>query len=282
MALGVLSTLLLGCSTSSNITATMEKQTLTPVVAEKQPAVIVSLDSRPNDFHVRYDWCTGVMLNNYEYTITVEMDGHGQIVMRSGYASGQGPNWTETFLLKASELDSIYRLLLDKGLFTQKWQKTGDIPEGGSSNSMIITAHGKRIEIPAYVISVQQEPAADMASAVEALVSKNIWDKVNAQREQYFKKKAEENTDYVKVVVKNFQDKDLVAQIEDRLQETSHNNNYRLTIEEAASGKIYKIVFLLPWPKEEEARRPIKTCLQDYPVKVIEQNKHLLEIVPAD
>lgn len=144
-------------------------------------------NTRPTDFNLIYEWQEGSLPPpyHYEYTITINPDGQGQIVMVPDYAFSDPPAWTETFTLTPTALDQVYRLLIDKGLFTQRWQAQQDPPVGGSFDSLHVTAHDQNITIPSFVIPAQASAAKDIATAVRALVPQNIWDKLNSQREQY-------------------------------------------------------------------------------------------------
>ena len=145
------------------------------------------LNARPADFKVVYDWQEGSLPPpyHYEYTITLEPDGQGQIVMVPDYAFSNPPTWTETFTVTPAQLDQFYRLLIDKGLFTQRWQAQADPPVGGSYDSLSITAHGKQITIPSFVIPAQAAAAEDISAALRALVPISLWDKLTTQREKY-------------------------------------------------------------------------------------------------
>jgi hypothetical protein len=145
------------------------------------------LNSRPADFKVVYDWQEGSLPPpyHYEYTITIEPGGQGQIVMVPDYAFSNPPTWTETFTVTPAQLDQFYRLLIDKGLFTQRWQAQSDPPVGGSYDSVSITAHGKQISIPSFVIHAQAAAAEDISIALHALVPPDLWGKLDTQRGQY-------------------------------------------------------------------------------------------------
>ncbi len=151
------------------------------------PAPTPNLDTRPADFNLVYNWQEGSLPPpyHYEYTITIQPDGQGQIVMIPDYSSRQTPSWTETFTVTATTLDQFYRLLIDKGLFAQRWQAQSEPPVGGSSDSLEVTAHNRQINIPSFVIAAQATAANDIAAAVRGLVPQDIWNKLNLQREQY-------------------------------------------------------------------------------------------------
>jgi hypothetical protein len=151
------------------------------------PAPTPNLDNRPADFKVIYEWQEGSLPPpyHYEYTITLNPDGQGQIVMVPDYSFSNPPTWTEPFTITSAALDQLYRLLIDQGLFTQRWQAQSDPPVGGSFDSLHITAHGQQVAIPSFVIQTQANAAEDIATTIQALVPQTIWNKLNAQREQY-------------------------------------------------------------------------------------------------
>lgn len=145
------------------------------------------LDTRPADFNLVYEWQEGSLPPpyHYEYTITIDPTGQGQIVMAPDYSFSNPPTWTETFTVTPATLDQIYRLLIDKGLFTQHWQAQDQPPVGGSYDSLHITAHGRQIAIPSFVIQTQANAVEEIATAIHALVPQTLWNKLNTQREQY-------------------------------------------------------------------------------------------------
>lgn len=146
-----------------------------------------ALATRSEDFNVVYEWQEGSLPPpyHYEYTITVTPDGEGTIVMTPDYPAEGVPVWTETFALEPAHMDALYQLLVSNGLFHNSWQQESEPPVGGSSQSIVITAHGREITIPTFVSAAQQEAASRIHAAMEALVPETIWAQLNAQREQY-------------------------------------------------------------------------------------------------
>jgi hypothetical protein len=145
------------------------------------------LDKRPADFAVTYEWQEGSLPPpyHYEYTIKIKPDGQGEIVMLPDYDTDATPYWIENFTVTPAALDQLYRLLIDQGLFTQRWQALSDPPVGGGYDFLRVTAHDRQIDIPPFVIPAQAAAAEAIGAAVRALVPQNMWDKLNAQREQY-------------------------------------------------------------------------------------------------
>jgi hypothetical protein len=149
--------------------------------------------ARPDDFSLQYEWREGSLPPpyHYEYTISIAPDGRGQVVMVPDYPSDKVPTWTETFTLQPAQLDTLYQSLVEQGLFRQSWRAQDNPPVGGSSQSLVITAQGKTVVLPAYVLIEQEAAAEEIYAAVMALVPKPIWDKLNAQREQYMQEHEE-------------------------------------------------------------------------------------------
>ena len=155
-------------------------------ICRQTPAAVIT---RPNDFSLRYEWREGSIPPpyHYEYTISIAPDGRGQVVMVPDYPSDQVPIWTETFRLQPMELDAAYVLLTKQGLFRQVWRAPDPdrLPVGGNSQTLVIAAQGKSIELPDYVVPEQAPAAEAIYATVKALVPKSIWTKLNARHEEY-------------------------------------------------------------------------------------------------
>jgi hypothetical protein len=159
--------LLIGCSTASS--------------TRNAPA------TRPDDFSVEYEWHEGSLPPpyHYEYTITIKPDGQAEFMMIPDYPSKTVLRWTESFTVKAEELDRFYRMIVTNGLFTKKWRMLDPLPVGGSRQSMTVTAGGKQVAVEAPLVPDQDASAKAIYSALEALVPKAIVDTLNARRERY-------------------------------------------------------------------------------------------------
>jgi hypothetical protein len=149
--------------------------------------------TRPDDFHLTYRWQEGSLPPpyHYEYTITISSTGQvsptgqGEIVMIPDYDFNEPPTWTEAFTADAEQMDTLYSTLVANGLLSQRWRAQGDPPVGGSSQSVTAMARGQTYAIPSFVPASQENAAANIAAAIEAFVPQAIWDKLEAQREQY-------------------------------------------------------------------------------------------------
>jgi hypothetical protein len=144
-------------------------------------------DTRPDDFSVQYHWQEGSLPPpyHYEYTIRINATGEGQVEMIPDYPSEQVPVWTEPFTVSQADLDKLFQTMADQGVFTRAWRAQDSPPVGGSSEWLTVTANGREIEIPAYVLASQASAAAEVYSATKALAPQAVWDKLTAQREEY-------------------------------------------------------------------------------------------------
>jgi hypothetical protein len=143
--------------------------------------------ARPGDFRVDYEWREGSLPPpyHYQYTMTVTPAGQGQIELTPDYPGAVVPKWTEDFQVAEERLDQLYKTLTKRGLFTQSWRASNDPPVGGSSQTLTVTAGGKRYVVEDYLVEDQAAAAKAMYEAVNALASKDAWDRLDAKREQY-------------------------------------------------------------------------------------------------
>jgi hypothetical protein len=163
------------------------KATPTPTATAAPTAAHPLPDTRPADFSVRYHWAEGSLPPpyHYEYTVSAGPGNTLAIAMIPDYPSDDVPTWTETAPLDDATLDALFALAVEQGAFTTAWQQTDDIPVGGSSWSLTLTAGGRQVEIPPYLIETQTAAAEAIASAVEAQVPADAWARLNSLREDY-------------------------------------------------------------------------------------------------
>ncbi len=143
--------------------------------------------SRPDDFALTYEWVEGSLPPpyHYEYVIRLTASGQGEVIMTPDYPADDVPVWTETFSLPADQFDQLYATMAAEGLLTQAWQAQGDPPVGGSSEWLTVTAAGRLIEIPAFVVPAQASRAEAIYAALRSAVPETIWSKLEAQRQEY-------------------------------------------------------------------------------------------------
>ncbi len=139
----------------------------------------------PTDFTLRYDWREGTVAPpyHYEYTITLDATGQGQIVYRPDYAAT--PEWTEPFTVGSDLVQNIYSLMLQQAVFSASWEQENPPPVGGSNAWLETTASGKTYRVPAELIPAQSKRIEPVYTAIEQLVPAAIWQQLSAQRQQY-------------------------------------------------------------------------------------------------
>jgi hypothetical protein len=146
-------------------------------------------EERPEDFSILYKWSEGTIAPPYyyQYSIKINSSGQGEIQLIPNYSAedDQVPVWNETFSVSQQELDGLYQLMRSGGLWTQNWQDLGGPPPGAGSESMVVTASGVQVQTPTYVNDEQNRMLAEIYAAVNALVPKDIWEKLMTQRDEY-------------------------------------------------------------------------------------------------
>lgn len=147
-----------------------------------------STQPRPGDFRVTYHWEEGSLPPpyHYEYTISIGPDQQGSIELIPDYSFNDPPVWRETFSIALAELDALYALLVEMGVFTREWLPATDYPTGGSIRRLTADAHGQRFSVPSFV--ADETAARDIRAvydAVRAMVPETVWDKLKALRERY-------------------------------------------------------------------------------------------------
>jgi hypothetical protein len=155
-----------------------------PFAAEPTPIPM----ERPPDFQAAYYWSTGSLppIYHYNYTITIGPEETGMIVFQAGYNGDDAPVWTETFTLNPGALDALYLSLHMAGAFSETWQQMEDIPDGGSVDSLDLTAYGNTYAIPSYIEEGDQASAMHAVyDMIERLVPQEIWDDLYAKHEEY-------------------------------------------------------------------------------------------------
>lgn len=141
-------------------------------------------EQRPADFALTYNWIAGSMPPpyHYEYTIDIAADGGGTIKFQPDYSDELV--WTETFTLTPTQLDDLYAMLRDHGVFSTSWRAQDNPPVGGSHEQMSISANGTTTRVPFFPADgeVALQP---VYAAINDLVPTATWDKLKAQHKQY-------------------------------------------------------------------------------------------------
>ncbi|MFV9507170.1 MAG: hypothetical protein AB4911_21680 [Oscillochloridaceae bacterium umkhey_bin13] len=141
----------------------------------------------PNDLLITYQWRDGTVPPpyHYQYTIQIQADGQGTIVMIPGYSADDAPTWTEPFTLSQAELDQLYATMVAQGLHREPWRSEELPPIGGSSANLTVVANGRTTEIPSFPIERQQAQAQAIMDAVRNSVPLAIFTDLMQRREQF-------------------------------------------------------------------------------------------------
>ena len=142
---------------------------------------------RPADLTITYDWRAGSMPPpyHYEYTITIGPGATGKVQYIPDYPGEKVPTWTETFTPTDEQLDKLYTLMMEKGVFGNTLRAKTNPPVGGSIEWVSISGGGKQVSIPKFPEGTGADQVEEVYSAVKAVVPQPTWDKLEAQREAY-------------------------------------------------------------------------------------------------
>jgi len=166
----------------------------TPTASERTVILVSRLLRRtpevpPGQFSLDYEYRSGSLPppGHFEYSIHIEPDGRGTMVMRPDYPSDRTPTWKETFTVAPEQLDAVHRLLYASGLFMPRppARRSGPAPVGGDTEWMTVTATGATYEVANLEASGQGETAARIYAAVNALVPGRVRESLRARCEGY-------------------------------------------------------------------------------------------------
>jgi hypothetical protein len=141
----------------------------------------------PQDFSVTYEWREGSLPppHHYEYTVAVGPGAQGKMSLRPDYPSDAVPVWSENFTVTGDQMQALYKTVRDKNLFRDPWPKKDDGRVGGSNHWAVITSGGKQSQTPTEPHDSDQATLNEFYEQVKALVPKQTWNKLMAQREEY-------------------------------------------------------------------------------------------------
>src|SRR4030042_2071201 len=105
-------------------------------------------NARPDDFCVEYEWREGSLPPpyHYEYTVIINPSSRSEIALTPDYPSTTVAKWTEFFKVEEQGLNDLYRVMVENGIFTRKLRQLDAAPVGGSNQTLVVTAQGKRVQ----------------------------------------------------------------------------------------------------------------------------------------
>jgi hypothetical protein len=144
------------------------------------------MNTRPDDFDVRYTWREGSVPppNYYEYQIHVAASGAATINVTPDYPAQDVTVWTNTFTVSTEQLDALYRRMLQLGLLSTLWQADAHPPIGGSNEALSVRVQGRQIELPFFVDPELAARAHEIYAAVQALVPLPLWNTLKIKLQQ--------------------------------------------------------------------------------------------------
>jgi hypothetical protein len=112
------------------------------------------LNSYPEDFSFRFRWQMGSVPPPYyyEYTITIEADGSGNIELLPDYPQNRPQKRTAPLRLNKTIISSLFEEMQTAGLFEKVCAEVESNWTGGSQASLDVHAWGKDFHVP-YSIS---------------------------------------------------------------------------------------------------------------------------------
>lgn len=137
----------------------------------------------PDDFGVEYSWYEGSVAPPYHYEFDIDLarDGTGTIRYRPDY--GSDPEWAETFAVTEEDLEYVYSVMFDAGVFSRSWLEDPEPPVGGSVAGMTVTAAGETHEIPLDLAAASDREAMVVVyGAIEELVPLDVWRDMEERR----------------------------------------------------------------------------------------------------
>jgi len=146
------------------------------------------LATRPDDFQVEYYWETGSLPPPYFYfyEVTIGPGPEGEIRFQADYSEQDPPIWIEPIAVSENDLDRLYGMLVNMGMFAKEWLQAEDIPDGGSASKLSVRAYGQNFTIPSYVAGEQlSKDARTLYKHIENLVPQETWDKLMVLHDEY-------------------------------------------------------------------------------------------------
>lgn len=141
----------------------------------------------PDDFAFVYEWREGSLPPpyHYEYSISVDAAGAGEIELIPDYPGDAVPVWRETFRITREQRESLFRLMVDQGLLRLQWNEDADPPVGGSYAWARIMVDGREVRLPSFAPANQQAAVEAIYAAIEALPPQAIRANLERMRADY-------------------------------------------------------------------------------------------------
>jgi hypothetical protein len=140
---------------------------------------------RPSEFSLHYSYSTPSLGPQYarDYTITVGLGATGSVAYRHGSGAAR-EEWVEPFAVSEADLDALYALAMQQGLFTRSWPQ-GETLIGGPQKSLQAVAAGQQVSVPSALDPAHATDIGTLYDAIAQLVPQSVWDTFEAKRAEY-------------------------------------------------------------------------------------------------
>lgn len=156
-----------------------------PIPPDRRDWVGLYKSLLPKDFHFVYEWAAGTVPppHHYEYTIEVGPGDRGHITFWPDYPAPDVPCWDQDFLPSLG-----WRIVLANWLRATGWLDSpplqpAELPIGGETGMLDVTAGGKRAQIQIHWLP--ESDHRELHTAVRAVVPDYVWERIEAWRQEY-------------------------------------------------------------------------------------------------
>jgi hypothetical protein len=124
-----------------------------------------------------------------EHTIIINSSGECSAEYIPDYPSQNVPVWKESFEAPIAKLESLYRLMVEKGIFSRKFRevKAKDRRIGGSYAWIEATANNKTVRLGTHLVDDDREAAQVIYDEIRKIAPDAVWDIFSKKRENYKK-----------------------------------------------------------------------------------------------
>lgn len=152
---------------------------------------MIKPNALPKDFSVVYNRIAGSMPPpaHTEHTIIIQSSGLCSVEYIPDYPSQDVPVWKESFEAPIDKLESLYQLMIEKGIFTKKFceVKPKDRRIGGGYSWIDATANNKTVRLGTHLVDEDMVVAQAIYDEIRKFVPEAIWDIFSKKREIYKK-----------------------------------------------------------------------------------------------
>jgi hypothetical protein len=141
-------------------------------------------DDPPDDFAITVEHSDGSIAPpaHVQWRLAVDETGQGILEYAPDYPGDGVPTFTAQFDVDPGAVDDLYAALTEQDLL-RDLDPAPDPPIGGATESAIVTADGRTVEIPAFTDGAA--PLAPLERQIHRLAPRQVWDDFSKRREAY-------------------------------------------------------------------------------------------------